>query len=641
MSARRLARLREASERFACGDFGAAERICSEILEADAGHPDALHILGVVRLAQGDAAQAAALLARAVERDRGDAVKFENLALAHLALGEHTRAETALREALALGARSASLFMRLALALAPQGKNAQAEQAFKAALGVAPHDPHVLLNLGNFLAGQGRREEAIEHYRRALEVRPDYADACFNLGLVLKELGRLDEAVHAYRRLLSLAPDHAEAWNNLGIVHEHNDEWEQAAECYRRALALAPESAAVHCNLCSVYRMQGRFEEAEAHGRRALEIRPDFVEALMNLASLRVRQGRFEEGRAWYAKAREVDPQHHELHLNYGTLCLGLGDFDEGWPGYRWRPSRARALAAGYGLDAELPERVAGQTALVLGEQGLGDELFFLRFALLLRNRRLRVICQSDRRLKPMLERGGDFEKVIAPEEPLPRCDFTFLSGDLPLVLMRAGEATRTPPALRLQPLADRVEAMRGRLAALGAPPYVGLTWRAGTAPAGPSGGRERVLYKEAPLEMLAQTVSQVPGTLLGLQRHPRSGEFDILCRVSGRDVHDLSALNDDLEGMLALLFLVDEYVGVSNTNMHLRAGLGRTARVLIPFPAEWRWMHEGGASPWFPGFPLYRQKADGDWSEAFGRLQSDLAASLSLARGREKETGR
>ena len=36
---------------------------------------------------------------------------------------------------------------------------------------------------------------------------------------------------------------------------------------------------------------------------------------------------------------------------------------------------------------------------------------------------------------------------------------------------------------------------------------------------------------------------------------------------------------------MLALLSLIDEYVGVSNTNMHLRAGVGKTAKVLVPAP--------------------------------------------------------
>jgi hypothetical protein len=89
--------------------------------------------------------------------------------------------------------------------------------------------------------------------------------------------------------------------------------------------------------------------------------------------------------------------------------------------------------------------------------------------------------------------------------------------------------------------------------------------------------------------------------------------------------VHDLSALNEDLEAMLALLALVDEYVGVSNTNMHLRAGVGRTARVLVPQPPEWRWMAVGEASPWFPGFRVYRQHVDGEWRDALARLSRDL----------------
>jgi hypothetical protein len=79
---------------------------------------------------------------------------------------------------------------------------------------------------------------------------------------------------------------------------------------------------------------------------------------------------------------------------------------------------------------------------------------------------------------------------------------------------------------------------------------------------------------------------------------------------------------------MLALLHLLDDYIGVSNTNMHLRAAAGRSARVLLPNPAEWRWMRWGRASPWFPGFRCYRQSLRGDWSGAMAELARDLAAA-------------
>jgi hypothetical protein len=76
---------------------------------------------------------------------------------------------------------------------------------------------------------------------------------------------------------------------------------------------------------------------------------------------------------------------------------------------------------------------------------------------------------------------------------------------------------------------------------------------------------------------------------------------------------------------MLALLALVDDYVGVSNTNMHIRAGAGRAARVLMPAPAEWRWPGDGAGTPWFPGFTCYRQRHDGAWDAALAALREDL----------------
>lgn len=96
-----------------------------------------------------------------------------------------------------------------------------------------------------------------------------------------------------------------------------------------------------------------------------------------------------------------------------------------------------------------------------------------------------------------------------------------------------------------------------------------------------------------------------------------------------GNPMHDFTALNEELEAMLALLALIDDYLGVSNTNMHLRAGAGHTARVLVPCPAEWRWMATGKKSPWFPGFKIYRQTSHGDWEPALAELASDLAASF------------
>ncbi len=97
------------------------------------------------------------------------------------------------------------------------------------------------------------------------------------------------------------------------------------------------------------------------------------------------------------------------------------------------------------------------------------------------------------------------------------------------------------------------------------------------------------------------------------------------------RPAVDLSAVNDDLRDALALLSLLPDYVGVSNTNTHLRAGCGRrVARVLVHSNPEWRWGLRAPRSPWFPQFDVYRQSAGRGWTASLERLVSDLMQAIA-----------
>jgi hypothetical protein len=103
-----------------------------------------------------------------------------------------------------------------------------------------------------------------------------------------------------------------------------------------------------------------------------------------------------------------------------------------------------------------------------------------------------------------------------------------------------------------------------------------------------------------------------------------------------GRPALDLSAVNDDLQDALAVLSLIDEYVGVSNTNTHLRAGCsGKNARVLVHHNPEWRWGLHGPRSSWFPLFTVYRQSARNGWSPTLEALAADLAATFAASQYR------
>jgi len=224
------------------------------------------------------------------------------------------------------------------------------------------------------------------------------------------------------------------------------------------------------------------------------------------------------------------------------------------------------------------------------------------------------------------LQRCDALDAVVPDNALPPDIDHVLAVPDLPLAThMRCSEDI--PPPLRLPPLSARVAALRARLEQLGRGPYLGLTWRAGPR----IRVEERGLVKRIDGALLGTALGQWPGQLLALQRSPEAGEIGQLAHALGRPLHDFSALNDDLEDMLALLALLDEYVGVSNTNMHLRAAAGRPARVLVPHPPEWRWMTSGSRSPWFPEFTVYRESRQSGWTAALAALARDLSTGIPV----------
>ena len=156
------------------------------------------------------------------------------------------------------------------------------------------------------------------------------------------------------------------------------------------------------------------------------------------------------------------------------------------------------------------------------------------------------------------------------------------------------------------------------------------MTWRAGAR------NRFRRLYKETPTADLVDAMRGIAGTFIAIQRNPEPGELDRIESRLGRPLADLTALNDDLEDMLALVGLLDDYVCVSNTNLHLRATQGGACRVLIPNPPEFRWMARGVESPWFPGTTVYRQDTEEDWIDALARLCADLSDRHGTIRPQE-----
>jgi tetratricopeptide (TPR) repeat protein len=468
--------------------------------------------------------------------------------------------------------------------------------------------------------GSGRR---YKECHGSLAIEAQGVDALVRRALAAHQQGRIEEAEAGYREILARDPANAVATHYLGLAAWQRGDVATAERMMREAIARDASIADFHNNLGLLLRDTGRAEEAIACFVRTIEVDPRWFEAHNNRGLALESLGRFAEAADAFRAALAAEPRFAAGHQNLARALLTLGRHAEGWREYRWR-----LLAQGLARDPPdprarpLPESLAGRRFALQAEQGVGDVLFFLRFAPALAARGAALAFRGDARLHSMLARTGCFALGLGTDgEPAPGCEALAI-GDLPW-LLEANEPARFPPPLPLAPTGDRVHEARDKLSALGPPPWIALTWRAGVASSGPS----RTQVKDVPVAPLGEALRGLPATWIGIQRLPREGEAAALSRALSAPVHDLSAANEDLEGMLALLAAVDRYVGVSNANTHLRASLDLPLHVLVANPIEWRW-ELGERSPWFPTARLYREGPDRDWRAALARLRSDLAAA-------------
>ncbi|MEO8441388.1 MAG: tetratricopeptide repeat protein [Betaproteobacteria bacterium] len=573
------------------------------------------------------------------------------LAQAYFALGRYADSYRAFRNASRLDPSDLQPQLGMAAALAMQRKFGEAEALLRRLTGRFPEHPLVWFNLGNALRDQGRAEEAAEVFRRAVSIDPGLADARNNLANALQSLRRLDEAAAELRECIRIAPRFILARCNLASVLIDLGRYAEAeAECLE-ATKLAPDLGLAHAFLGIARSRQGRLNDALECQRVAVRLAPHDPKVLESCAAVLVDIGAFREGMRWFARALKLNPDAFSVRWKSCFALLRHGCFADGWLAYSERPhpDQIRKYAFDAARSGALENPVNGRRICIVQEQGIGDEIFFLRYAPLLRATGARITCRASQKLHSLIARVPCIEQVLEEDAAPPAADLVMLAGDLPRMLTTDPASPLTgpdaaavhgdlpllserisvfwpqlPPPLPLTPHDDRTAGIRKRLHEFGPPPYLGITWRGGISP-GDQRGMPWMLYKEIGVKPLAHALRDFTGTCIALQRNPAPGELDELAGVLGRQVLDLTALNEDLEDMLALLAVIEEYVAVSNTNVHLRAGVGKFTRVLVPCPPDWRWMDAGRTSPWFPACRIYRQSASGDWSTALAGLKGDL----------------
>ncbi len=316
--------------------------------------------------------------------------------------------------------------------------------------------------------------------------------------------------------------------------------------------------------------------------------------------------------------ARDIDPSNVTAEFNLAVAYLLKGDYENGWQYYesRWRYEHMA------GVKPQLPkpewagEDPKDKTILVIGEQGLGDQIQFLRFTANLQSAGAKIKLVMSPGVNALFPTpAGNIIGIYQPGEDLGEYDYWIPMMSIPRVIGLRLETV----AHQLQYVAATPEKAQewGDKLGLKKRMRIGVCW---------SGRKDSWIHnhKAMPVEKMAELIRRNPEhQWINLNVESSEEESQIIIAAGGEcypgTIRDFS----DTAGLMHHLDLV---ISVDTANAHLAGAMGRP--VWIPLNAYgncWRWLLNREDSPWYPSARLFRQPKMGDWDSVINKLHKFL----------------
>ncbi|BAN24467.1 methyltransferase domain-containing protein [Caballeronia insecticola] len=318
-------------------------------------------------------------------------------------------------------------------------------------------------------------------------------------------------------------------------------------------------------------------------------------------------------------RAVETMPHENQALLSRAYHQISVGRLKAG---FTQREQIAKRMRWQRRTKAEPPqdtpawkgEPLAGKRIVIWSEFGLGDEIFFFRFARILRERAgaasVSVVCQSP--LTKLFEASGEADAIIDVKDAgsIPPHDFWVYPHAIPAHLPLDLDAL--PPSI----------------------PYL-------RAPDVPAPGMEQldaravkvgIVFKGDPTHENDASRSLPSLSVLDSLFAIEGAEFYSLQKGAGADeaadyaerlpnFHDIGAHVTTMEQTASAIMALDVVVTVDTSVAHVAGALGTPVWLMLPSYGDWRWHYIREDSPWYPSMRLLRTEWGDDWTKVVARI--------------------
>ena len=408
-------------------------------------------------------------------------------------------------------------------------------------------------------------KKAIEYTNKMCELYPNNPKSIANKVKALTKEGKLQDAEQYCINYLKQNPKEGLLWYHLGLLKEliYLDD-NLAIECYKAAGQFGYSGA--DYNIGVAYQKLGNYTEAENYYKKFLNAKPNSDECRIALGLCNLAQKKFKEGyRILYNRIKG--------HINKYTNNL-------------WKPETSLA-----------------QNIVVIGDQGFGDNIQFVRYLPFLKDHNI-TLAVSEHLIK-LFQKNYPWVKCISKDEINPEEQAVRIT-DLAYALdMDFDNIPYSSGYLN----AERMEIDCKK-------PKIGLCWEAGSA------GIRGMINRTIPVQFFEP--------ILNLQ-NIQTYSFQYTDTFNGNETYsqmiNLAKDFKDFYDTASALKSMDAVVTVDTCIAHLSGALGIKTYLLLPYASDWRWFNDTKTTTWYGSVTIYKQEEPGNWIDSINDIKQILSS--------------
>jgi tetratricopeptide (TPR) repeat protein len=485
---------------------------------------------------------------------------------------------------------------------------------------------------------------AIKCFDSAMKLTPEDVEMANDIGRLAYRLDMKDIAAKLFQHFVNARPDIPDGANNLACVLRDENRYEEAIEILKAAISRHPENPQLWNTLGSVLAEEGRLAESITFFDEALRLDPHFVKARYNRGGVKLPlgdlDGALDDCESAMAQATVAEEQRM-MRMARSSMLLCLGRIGEGWDDYEVRLDPEFSGFTQFMIDGPRWSRdidLGGKSLLLVGEQGLGDEVLFANVVpdvieALGADGELRLAVEP--RLVPLFQRSFPTARVAG--HATFNVNARMVRGVGAEILK--GVDLWAPLATPLTRFRRSLDAFprRERYLTPDAARVVYWTEVLKTAPQGPKVG---VLWKSLKLKGARKKqfsafeqwrpVFDTPGvTFVNLQYGECEEELAFAREAFGVELWTPPGidLKQDLDDLAALTSALDLVLGFANATSNIAAACGANVW-MIGGPSVWTQMGSGGY-PWYPQVRCFNPAGFDDWNPVMQAVGDALKAKF------------